>query len=152
LGIWLKHKQSAIGLSSFQIPNPRLRPLNQEFVLDRYWNLNAYNKLDIYDGYYLTSHGYVRLQPDINPQLTAASILTMFHHVDFGGSYWHQKGIALLAGIKEINLFGGNANFLVSYFYDTRKWSSPGSGVIELTLGYGFLNEKKKAEEQPSEE
>ncbi len=136
LGLWYLREKLKIGISYQQILSPRLRPLNQLFVLSKYFNVNGIYTLEFSPEVSLSTHAYWKWDPSAPFYGELAPILTIQEWLEIGANYRHQRGIAALVGFPRIPLGSGHLYLMASYLISTRKLSSQNDSVLEFSLGY----------------
>lgn len=140
LGIWYLRQKWQLGLSYQQILKPRLQPLNQSYLLADYLNLTACYRLDFSPDIAMHTHAYLYFQSPQTLRLEIAPLFLFYDKLQLGANYRHDRGIALLLGLKSIEIGHGQLQLMASYLISTRQLTSMDDGVVEFSLGYSLPN------------
>lgn len=133
-GIWYLRRRWKLGVSMQQIFQQKLQPINQIFILNRYYNVNLTNFFPLGAHLELTTHLYSRYQKQEPLNIEFASIMEIQQRVNAGFNYRHNHGIALLAGISRISFGSLNMAFMASYMASIKKVSRVTDSVLELHI------------------
>ncbi|HVD98974.1 MAG TPA: type IX secretion system membrane protein PorP/SprF [Cytophagaceae bacterium] len=147
LGLWLYSDKMHLGISSQDVPNTTLKPIDAPILLSRFYTLT-------FDRSFLLSHT-LRLTPAAEfiyygkkyNTFSAGAWLVIQNTVSAGVLYkWHQ-GYVCSVGFEKIRLFQGKTNFFFTYKVPSVGANQLPVSAIEITMNY-FLT-KLKAGEPP---
>lgn len=133
-GLWYLRSRTKIGLSMQQMLEQKLRPINQEFRLNRFYNFNISNLFPLGPYLNLTTHIYTRLQKQEPVTLDLAGILEIQQRLEAGFNYRHLRGVAFMAGIKRIHFGALDLSIMASYMASTKKVTMVTDNVVEFHL------------------
>ncbi len=139
-GLWFIREKIQVGISYQQVLKPVLRPLNQEFTLPEYINLNIIHKLELSYQAYISSNLYYRYQTLQPFYIEYAPVFTFYDKLEIGANYRHERGVAVVAGIRSFEIGNNLLRFMASYLIITRKLSSFNDSVLEFSFGYSVAS------------
>ena len=137
LGLWLVGGSVKLGASMQQLFQKTLSPIGQEFVLRRVYNFNAVYVLRINYLAQLTFHGWYRYQRYSSyNDAQLATIFTLQNLIEFGANYRYQRGIVLMAGLKDIAIGTSKLTIAMSYSTGILNYIARGDNGVEIFLKY----------------
>lgn len=114
-GVWYLRKRISMGFSIQQLFNQPIRPVNQTFILARFYNLNFNYFIPISPYVNFRSHFYSKIHKDQPFSLSLAGLLEFQDKLEAGINYRIRRGISYIAGIKKIKISNSFFSFYFSY-------------------------------------
>lgn len=133
LGVWLYDKDFYAGLSVNQVFNLTLRPLEEEFLLQRHLNFLGGYEVKGVQHRFLT-HLNVRLTKDW--VFDIGEIVKFYNKYLVGVNYRHLEGMHFALGAQQLNLGQGNLGMQFSYQVPFRKNERANIATYEITINY----------------
>ena len=133
-GVWYLRRRWNLGVSMQQIFEQQLQPINQIFILNRYYNFNLTNFFPLGPHLDLTTHLYSRYQKGEPLNIEFASIVEIQRRVNAGFNYRHDRGIVFLAGISRISFGSLNMALMASYMASMKKVNRVTDSVLEFHI------------------
>lgn len=137
-GLWYIRSKLKIGVSYQQFTRSALTPVNQTFLLIPYLNVNVIYASYISPYVLLTTHVFYRHQSMNVSEFQLAPIFLFNDVFETGINFRYKRGVALMVGIKNINIGQGNIHFMGSFLLSTRKLSNNLDNAFELSASYTF--------------
>jgi type IX secretion system PorP/SprF family membrane protein len=134
-GIWYLRERFAIGFSTQQMFKGKIRPINQVFELNRYYNINAFKIFRLSPYVNFTTHFYYGFQKNQAANINLASLLEVQDKLEIGAIYRYKKAIGFIAGLKKINIASVDCSLLFSYLVRTGGLSI-NDNAIEVYLSF----------------
>jgi hypothetical protein len=138
IGLWYIRSKLKIGISYQQFTRSELTPVNQTFQLIPYLNFNIIYASYISPYVLLTTHVFYRYQSASVYDVEVAPIFLLNEMFETGVNFRYQRGVALIFGIKNINIGKGYIHFMGSFLLSTRKLSNNLDNAFELSASYAF--------------
>lgn len=137
-GLWYIRRKLKIGVAYQQMVRSVLTPVNQRFELVPYLNFNAMYTSYINSHVSVTTHAYFRYQSSSVYDMQLAPIFLFEEKFETGVDLHYKRGVALLFGIKSIDIGQGKIRFMGSFLLSTRKLANTFDNAFELSAGYSF--------------
>jgi hypothetical protein len=134
IGLWLNGKKTNLGISSSQILNSKVRPVNSQYSLNRYLNLFADYKLLSFPNTELTAGAKLYYGGKTYQGFTSSLILQLKDILSTEVNYSLNKGITYSAGIIKLPLFTFKGDLFFSYFHSTGIKNLLNNNRFELNL------------------
>jgi len=136
-GIWYLRDQFGAGFAVQQMFKGKLQPVNQFFVLDRYYNLTIYKILPISTFVNFNTHFYAQFEKEQAVNLSLTGLVDLYEKLEFGINYRYLKGIAFVGGLKKIHIASSALSLYFSYLSRTGKISI-NDNAVELFLSLEY--------------
>jgi type IX secretion system PorP/SprF family membrane protein len=134
-GLWYLRPKLAIGISMQQALDQRIKPVNQFFYLNRYYNINARYRLPVSTFLNLATHFYIRFQKDQPTYFACVPLVEIQNILEVGAGYSYRRGFSYVAGIKKLSIGRSSFSFSFSYFVSSgRMYIS--DNAVELMISY----------------
>lgn len=133
LGIWGYSDSWYAGFSLNQLFNLTLKPIEQEFLLQRHVNFLAGYEFKGINHRFLT-HGNIRLTKDA--VFDVGELVKLYNKYLLGIAYRHTEGVQLSAGVQQLNVGEGHLSFQFSYQFPFKAEERANIQSYELTLNY----------------
>jgi hypothetical protein len=137
-GLWYLRTKLKVGISYQQFTQSELTPVNQTFKLIPYLNFNIMYASYISPYVLLTTHVFYRYQSASVYEIQVAPIFLFNDIFETGVNFRYQRGVALIVGIKKINIGKGYIHVMGSFLLSTRKLSNNLDNAFELSASYAF--------------
>jgi hypothetical protein len=134
IGLWLHSKSINIGLSSAQIFNSKIRPVNTIYSLNRYWTLNADYKIYSSPSSQLRAGTRIYSNGKESNGLTAALLLQLKDNFSTELNYSINKGVAFSLGLVQVPILSLKGDLFFSYFQSTGTKNLLNSNRIEINV------------------
>ncbi|MBX9853465.1 MAG: type IX secretion system membrane protein PorP/SprF [Cytophagaceae bacterium] len=134
-GIWYLRKNLSAGFSIQQIFNGKIRPVNQPFILNRYYNFTAKYFLKINPFLNIHTHAYSGFQKGEPVNFALASLCELHEKLEAGINYHPGHGLIYVAGLKKIRLGTSLLSFYFSYFAGNSNINVR-DNALEIQLSY----------------
>lgn len=135
IGIWYGWKKLYIGVAGQQILKNKLQPINQQFQLDRYWNVTMLYAFQLNPYLDFTPHLYTRLQKG-SMSVQLAGIFDIYDLVSVGMNLKYKRGIAFVAGLKKLKVGNSAFSLYASYLAGTSSPSIIDDNAVEFYLSF----------------
>lgn len=135
IGIWYSWKRLYLGVAGQQILRNQLQPINQQFQLERYWNCNMFYSFHISHVLDFTPHLYTRLQKGTD-NVQVAGVFDIYDLVSAGVNLKYKRGVAFIAGIKNIKVGNSTFSLYASYLAGTNSPSILDDNAVEFYLSF----------------
>lgn len=133
IGLSLVTKKFQFGISSQQLFQPKIKPIDQTVVLHRFYNFNASYLFSITNDFELEINGLLQLLNSETKSLFFAPLLRIKDLFKLGGNYNHNQSIAFITGIEKFDFNDYKLSIFASYKIPTNDISVP-DNAIELFL------------------
>lgn len=137
IGIWYFRKSLGIGISGQQLFNSKLRPVVQEFTLNRYVNIVLFTKFRLSEEIDFTPHLYYHYLSRKSSGFMLAGVFLFNEFVEAGGGIAYQTGFHLQLGLNSISTRFGDVRFNFSYW---APYSSTGVNDNSLEIFAAWNN------------
>ncbi len=134
-GLWYLRKKLSLGFSMQQMFSQRIRPVDQTFILDNYFNFTAKYSQPINYFLNINSHFYSKFQKGQPAYFVLASLFEIQEKFDAGVSYSYLRGLSGVVGIKQLSMGKSRFSFYFSYFLGTGN-VMVSDNAFELLLSY----------------
>jgi hypothetical protein len=116
--------------------NQKLRPVDQTFILNNYFNFTAKYCLPINHRLNINTHFYSKFQKEQPLYLVLASLFEVQEKFDAGISYSYLRGFSYVAGIKQLNVGRSRFSFYFSYFVGGASNLNVNDNAFEVLISY----------------
>lgn len=138
VGLWYVRPKLKVGISYQQFTKSELTPISQTFQLVPYVNANIMYADYLSPYVLLTTHLFYRYQMDNKFDLQLAPVFLFNEVFETGLNLRYKRGVAILVGIKKIQVGEGSIHFMGSFLLSSRKLSNNLDNAFELSASYSF--------------
>lgn len=137
-GLWYIRKKLKIGFSIQQIPGSIVRPIQQGFQLNPYWNFNAVYTTYLGSRVLFSNHLYFSKENRTPVLFEYAPVLLFSDIIESGVNLKYNRGIAVMLGLRSIIPGYGKLQAMGSFLMSTKNLSSSADNKFEISAGYSF--------------
>jgi hypothetical protein len=141
VGLWLNGYKFNIGLSTSQIFNSIVKPVNTYYSLRRYFSLHADYKILDMPSYELNGVVQIMHEGKKIRYLTPGMRIMLFNNFSAELNYTVKKGITFSAGIVKFPFLTYQGNLYLSYFQTSGYKNYLNTSRIELNIKVNLINQ-----------
>lgn len=145
LGLLVYSSKYYFGLSSNQIFEGFVTPIQERTRLLRHWNLNIGSNFTINQWLEFKPNINIRFLPGLNPNVNLGTTFILGKWVAIGSNYRHKESVTILFGLERLPFGQSKIKALVSYNIPLAAYTSPALQAFEILIKYS-LNYKSKIE------
>jgi type IX secretion system PorP/SprF family membrane protein len=153
VGLWLYSDKMHLGISSIDVTNQKLKPIDATVILSRFYtttfdySISLNRKIKIVPTTEIIIYGSKYNRVNIGGYALINNILST------GFLFKINQGYVFTVGFENLKIFQGKTNFFFSYKVPTSKSNQLPVSAIEITMNYLLQNLKRASEEEvPTED
>lgn len=144
IGLWLQSERTRLGLSSLQILNSKIIPIDLTFRYPRSYNLFASCKIPLSVSSSLTPYTQVNIKPtQINSDYDVGVLLNLNDYIFFGPNFRNQRSVSFIFMVNNIVLTKmGYFNIKFAYNHPIISRTRIEIQSVEICLGMLFKKQE----------
>ena len=139
LGIWITSSHIDFGISSQQLLQLTISPLDQTFILARIYDLNLNYKSNLNKSLQFNLYNHIRYQNKNSWMIESGPILIWKNILEGGFNYRYLRGMAIIAGVSSIKIASSELRITGSFFISSSSLSGVNDNILEFSIAYIHL-------------
>ncbi len=152
-GLWLYSDKMHLGISSLDLTNQRLKPINAPVLLSRFYIATFDYSIALSRTINIVPEAELIIYGSNYNRINAGAYVILQNTVSAGFLYKLNQGYVFTVGFENVKLFQGKTNLFFSYKVPSATANQLPVSSFEITMNYLLQNLKKQAsiekEEQP---
>ena len=143
-GLWLYSDKMHIGISSLDLTNQRLHPIDAPVLLSRFYIATFDYSIPLSRTFSIVPEAELIVYGTKYNRVNAGAYVMMQNSVSAGVLYKLDQGYVFTVGFENVKLFQGKTNLFFSYKVPTSTANQLPVSSFEITMNYLLLNLKKQ--------
>jgi type IX secretion system PorP/SprF family membrane protein len=141
-GLWLYNQKMHLGISSLDITNQRLKPINATVLLSRFYTVTFDYSFPINRNFNLVPQVELLVYGKQYNRINAGAYVLIQNSLSAGMLYKLYQGYVFTVGFENVLLFQGKTNFFFSYKVPSSNANQLPVSAFEITMNYLLKNLK----------